>query len=102
MFQNKNIPSCVLDGISRGICRVLVHAYVVNVKRCPRYFLVKGEEKQHSNNNKCVVMCTVDTRAICKGVEDYRMFVLCMSEKCKNVKNGRHGKAWLEVEERDV
>lgn len=103
MYQSKNMPRCVEESILKKRSKILVHTYVVDARLCPRSYVIEKKIKQHSNNSKCVVMCLEEKHPRCGTLQsDFRMFALCMSDKCKKLKNAKHCDKWIELRKEDV
>lgn len=119
MKKSSNICENVARLTSMGKAEVVVHAYVYDNNVCPRYFKVQRRDYRHSSNSKCVVMCirlltseaqqqhskhkkpksSPDTFP--EKSEHYRLFVLCMSCKCKHIVNATNPRGWLEIFKHD-
>lgn len=102
MAKKSNMCEEVRRLLSMGRCEVLVHAYVYDAALCPRYWKVAKKVHKHGSNSKCVVVCIREWNPRMSGVpSDYRMFVYCMSGKCKNVVNAVYKQGWLEIDAND-
>jgi len=95
MKKPSNFCDSVVRLLSTGQCEVIVHAMVRKCKICVRNFKVFNKWHVHSQNDKCIVMCIRQWSHEIAG-EDYRMFVYCLSSKCKTIEKG-----WVEMKKHD-
>jgi hypothetical protein len=93
MRHDHNMCKSVLQLLAKKQCEILVHAYVHETRLCPRIFKACGRVHVHSNNRKCVVTCIRLWNSACPSASEYRMFIYCLSSKCKKCA----GDGWTEI-----
>jgi len=103
MKKDSNICGNVSLLTSTGKAVVVVHAYVYDNNVCPRLFKVQRRDYRHGSNCKCVVMCIRMLSSVRTADEagNYRMFMLCMSSKCKHIVDAKTPRGWIEIFKHD-